>query len=74
MATQYNRITSKGTYNCDLCGKLTRDTGNGEASVNNGYCLKCLYGCYLENAENDYGVDSPEYASALEEYNWACKK
>lgn len=68
----YNRISNKGTYNCELCGKLTRDTGHGEASINGGYCKKCLYECYAENALNDHGVDSDEYKNALEDLK-GCK-
>ena len=66
----YNRINQKGTYHCDLCGKLTRDTGHGEADINNGYCKKCLYECYMVNAQADYGVDSPEYKQA--KYDYEC--
>lgn len=68
MTTKYNRITNKGTYNCDLCGKLTRDTGHGEASVNNGYCKTCLLWCYMDNSLNDYGPDSDEYKNAKSDY------
>lgn len=69
---KYQRITNKGTYNCCICGKLTRDTGHGEADIDEGYCKKCLYKCYMENAQGDYGVDSEEYKSAKAEYE-ACK-
>jgi len=71
MATKYNRINSKGTYNCAICGKLTRDTGHGEADVDTGYCKKCLLECYMENAFNDYGEDSEQYKQAKKEYE-AC--
>jgi hypothetical protein len=70
--TKYNRISGKGTYNCELCGKLTRDTGNGEADINNGYCKKCLFECYMENAFHDHGVDSEEYKNAKAAYE-ECK-
>ena len=66
---KFNRINDKGTYHCQLCGKLTRDTGNGEADVGEGYCKKCLFECYMENAESDYGIDSPEYAQAKKAYD-----
>jgi hypothetical protein len=69
---KYNRITNKGTYHCELCNKLTRDTGHGEADINNGYCKKCLFGCYMENAFHDYGVDSDEYKNAKADYE-ACE-
>ena len=54
------------TFNCGICGKLTRDTGHDEAAVE--LCKKCLFKCYAENAESDYGKDSPEHKSALREY------
>lgn len=72
MATKYNRITNKGTYNCEICGKLTRDTGHGEADINEGYCKKCLLECYAENAYHDYGPDSEEYKAAQAAYE-ACE-
>jgi len=71
MTTKYNRISNKGTYHCELCNKLTRDTGHGEADINGGYCKKCLYECYMENAAADYGIDSEQYASAKADYE-AC--
>lgn len=71
MANQNNRISIKGTYNCELCNKLTRETGHGESEINNGYCKKCLLECYMENALSDYGVDSPQYAEAKANYE-AC--
>lgn len=72
MAAKYNRITNKGTYTCGICGKLTRDTGHGEANINDGYCKKCLLECYMENAANDYGLESENYLIAKENYE-ACK-
>lgn len=70
--TNYNRFGKKGTYHCELCGKLTRDTGNGEADISNGYCKKCLFECYMENAAADYGDDSPQFLKAKADYE-ACK-
>lgn len=70
--TKFNRITGKGTYNCQLCGKLTRDTGYGEADIDGGYCKKCLLECEMENAEADYGEDSEEFANAKALYD-ECK-
>ena len=63
----FNRINGNGTYHCAICNKLTRDTGNGEAEL--GYCKKCLLECYMENAQADYGDDSPEFARAKEAYD-----
>lgn len=72
MTTTYNRITSQGTYTCGICSKLTRDTGHGEADIGGGYCKKCMYLCYMDNALNDYGVESTQYAEAKANYE-ACK-
>ena len=66
--TKYDRFSPKGAYHCDLCGKLTRDTGHGEASINNGYCKLCLFACYMENSANDHGEDSPEFKSAQRDW------
>jgi hypothetical protein len=63
----YNRIKAGGTYHCELCNKLTRDTGYGEASLN--YCKKCMLECEMENAEADYGPDSDEFKQAEKAYN-----
>lgn len=66
---QYNRFSNKGAYKCAICGKLTRDTGHGEADIDTGYCKKFLFECYMENAEQDYGVDSEEYKFAKKQYD-----
>jgi hypothetical protein len=67
--TKYNRINTKGTYNCAICKKLTRDTGHGEADIDTGYCL---LECYMENAFNDYGEESQQYLDAKAAYE-ACE-
>lgn len=72
MAKAYKQFTNKGAYTCGICGKLTRDTGHGEADVGGGYCKKCLFECYMENAAGDYGIDSQEYKDAKANYE-ACK-
>ena len=40
-----------GVYICAECGKHTRDTGRGEASV--GFCFKCYEAAEKWNAESD---------------------
>lgn len=40
----------KVTFNCDICGKRTRDTGNNGAV---GLCPKCFKECEEENARAD---------------------
>lgn len=64
MATKYNRIGQGGTYLCSMCCKTTRDTGRGEKELD--LCARCLFDCYVENAANDYGRDSEQYRTAME--------
>ena len=40
-----------GCFTCEDCGKLTRDTGNDEASAQ--LCLRCLNSNFLENLSSD---------------------
>lgn len=42
-----------GTYRCPECGKQTRDTGHGEASV--GLCKACYQAAEQANADSDNG-------------------
>ncbi len=60
---KFNRITQGGMITCRICGKLTRDTGHDEADLE--LCRKCIADCHVENAEADYGTDSPEHKRAL---------
>ena len=55
---------SGGTHVCRMCKKTTRDTGHDEAALE--LCKRCLFTCYVENAESDYGKDSPEHKEAIE--------
>lgn len=55
-----------GAFKCEICGKLTRDTGNEEAA--HRLCKNCLFDCYVENAASDYGKDSAEYKQMVDEY------
>jgi hypothetical protein len=50
-------------YTCIICAKATRETGNYESEFE--MCKRCLFANYVENAESDYGVDSPQYAEAV---------
>ena len=64
---KHNRfLYGSGAFNCDACGKLTRDTGHNEAD--HRFCKNCLFNMYVENAESDYGKDSDEYKRMVEEY------
>jgi hypothetical protein len=40
-----------GKYKCECCGKETRETGDGESSVN--LCAKCYYEAGIENEHLD---------------------
>jgi hypothetical protein len=52
-----------GVITCRLCGKKTRETGEGEGAAE--LCKRCLYVTYAENYAADYGVNSPEHICAL---------
>ncbi len=43
------------TYKCGDCGKMTRDTGMGEGSLD--LCVRCYDEATNENEHNDYGHD-----------------
>lgn len=45
-----------GVYNCEECGKRTRDTGIGEAGV--GLCATCYRAAEQANADSDDGPSS----------------
>lgn len=53
----------KPTFNCDLCGRLTRDTGTGSDSL----CADCHALCSIDNHCNDSGETLAEsgYAKAV---------
>jgi|WetSurMetagenome_2_1015567.scaffolds.fasta_scaffold784327_2 hypothetical protein len=46
-----------GTFHCDMCGKLTRDTGeNGSCNL----CPECYKDCIEENIRSDFGEEKLE--------------
>ncbi len=51
MKTFTRNVDRRSTYKCGWCGKLTRDTGYGEASLD--MCKKCYVEGGLENQHND---------------------
>lgn len=60
----HNRFTpNAGAFRCDICHKLTRDTGHNEAALK--LCKRCLFEAYVENTLADYGLDSPEHREAV---------
>lgn len=48
-----------GTYKCDECGKLTRETGEGESLVR--LCLRCYTLGGLENSLADENITQEEF-------------
>lgn len=53
-----NRFGRGGAYRCRSCGKLTRETGGDESSVE--LCRSCLQEAEMENAHSDgYHDDAP---------------
>lgn len=55
------RFSRGGAYKCASCGKLTRETGSGEASLD--LCLACYDDAGWENEHNDYHIhEGPEPA------------
>lgn len=67
MTNQNGRISKfyrgSATYKCIICGKQTRDTGQGEGSTvydGEGYCAKCYEEAGYENEHSD-GCHEDEY-------------
>jgi hypothetical protein len=60
----HNRFkTHSAAYKCHACGKLTRDTGHDEGTLE--LCKRCLFEAYVENALSDYGENSEEHRAAV---------
>ncbi|MBI5259792.1 MAG: hypothetical protein HY855_25050 [Burkholderiales bacterium] len=49
-------------YTCRMCGKSTRETGDGESGV--GLCWKCFEIAGLENTISDNEPGSPRVIAA----------
>lgn len=54
---------NKPTYKCSSCGKLTRDTGEGEASC--GTCAFCYLECGEENSLSDGNCTKEQFIQAV---------
>jgi hypothetical protein len=54
-----------GFFTCVDCGKMTRETGEGESETHT--CARCLEICSWENVLDNSDKDSPEYQEAIEE-------
>jgi hypothetical protein len=63
---------TSGVYTCWMCGKKTRETGEGESSFE--LCKRCLHITQMENEHFDYGHpehhdDCPECIRIKEKEN-----
>ena len=54
---KHNRFDRRGTYKCDLCDRMTRDTGTGVDDI----CAYCYELCGYDNMINDNASDPMEY-------------
>ncbi len=63
MASRNNSRFQSGTYKCGACGKLTRETGDGEQALE--LCAFCLHEAELENSLSDGNISEEEFAEAL---------
>jgi ribosomal protein S27AE len=65
-----------GTYTCHLCGKKTRDTGNGERGCM--LCKHCFVECEMENSLSDGYIKCPgcgeENEISIEDERYVCGK
>lgn len=60
---QRNAFRPRSVYACHLCGKRTRETGEGESTIK--FCRRCYLRSGLENTHSDSGhpgalADCPE--------------
>jgi hypothetical protein len=64
MAKRYFERSGRGVFACDVCGRNTRNTGQGDQ-----ICAECFEIAGLDNMVNDnaYKPGSEEYAGALKE-------
>lgn len=49
------------TYRCEICGKLTRETGDDESSVL--LCAACYWNCQIDNLISDYPLPADRMAA-----------
>lgn len=60
------------TYKCGCCGRMTRETGLDESSLE--LCAYCLEESYLENALSDGNIEQPQFEVDLDKLQKAYKR
>ena len=63
MAKHDKFAKGSAAYHCEACGKLTRETGSEESTVQ--LCKHCYLTALAANAASDYGEGSPRHLKAL---------
>lgn len=68
----HSRIQERsGIYTCADCGKRTRDTGRGEASVD--LCANCFDAAETANLVNDGDLSAEEFSIYLKKIDYQGK-
>ena len=63
MSRKFNRFQPRsGKYNCQMCGHVTRATGNNDGT---DLCPLCYDECELENSFSDGRITKEKYAEEL---------
>jgi len=52
-------VRGSGTYKCGDCGKMTRETGEGESQCN--MCRRCYMIAGLENSLSDGAITQEQF-------------
>ena len=56
--------SGSGVFNCSLCGKKTRETGEGNSSVQ--LCAFCYEEAMLENSLSDGNITKEQFNERLD--------
>lgn len=60
------------TYKCHCCGRMTRETGLDESSLD--LCAYCLEESYLENSLSDGNIEQPQFEVDLDKLQKTYKR
>jgi len=60
---------SSTIYECECCGKRTRNTGHGEEAVE--LCLRCYIESLIQNAVSDYNLKEAIENELMDMFNKA---
>lgn len=67
--SKFRRGLNGPVYKCFVCGKMTRDTGEGEGSIvagqGEGMCAYCYLEAGLENSLSDGTIDETKFNSEI---------